>query len=349
MTTNNNNSQDEILSHVKSVVKSLESLQLEHNQILSGLNDSLAVSKVNELIQEKINLILRSNDNIDLALGEAHVVLALANHLRYVESQKQKLRAQVQRLNDENAWLREELTEFQQRWQVCQEKCVSLEEEKAHLQFLIEVKKFDADNQSNAESDKDKSSSNLDLGFPENDDENQSEVLSPSQPTGPDRLKTLINLVVQYASNGRYEVAVPLCKQTIADLERTNGHEHPDVATMLNILACVYRDQGKIKEATELLIDSLNIREKTLGADHQAVAATLNNLAVLYGKRSRYKEAESLCKRALQIREKLLGKDHPDVAKQLNNLALLCQNQGKYEEVGVVKEHVKGWLCLVTM
>lgn len=75
------------------------------------------------------------------------VVLALANHLRYVESQKQKLRAQVQRLNDENAWLREELTEFQQRWQVCQEKCVSLEEEKAHLQFLIEVKKFDADNQ----------------------------------------------------------------------------------------------------------------------------------------------------------------------------------------------------------
>ena len=74
MTTNNNNSQDEILSHVKSVVKSLESLQLEHNQILSGLNESLAVSKVNELIQEKINLILRSNDNIDLALGEAHVI-----------------------------------------------------------------------------------------------------------------------------------------------------------------------------------------------------------------------------------------------------------------------------------
>ncbi|ESO09063.1 hypothetical protein HELRODRAFT_169000 [Helobdella robusta] len=112
---------------------------------------------------------------------------------------------------------------------------------------------------------------------------------------------------------GRYEVAVPLCKQTIDDLER---------------------DQGKIKEATDLLIDALDIREKTLGSDHQAVAATLNNLAVLYGKRSRYKEAEALCKRALLIREKLLGRDHPDVAKQLNNLALLCQNQGKYEENG---------------
>ena len=41
----------------------------------------------------------------------------------------------------------------------------------------------------------------------------------------------------QYASAGRYEVAVPLCKQALEDLERTSGRDHPDVATMLNILA----------------------------------------------------------------------------------------------------------------
>ena len=40
---------------------------------------------------------------------------------------------------------------------------------------------------------------------------------------------------------GRYEVAVPLCKQALEDLEKTSGHDHPDVATMLNILALVYR------------------------------------------------------------------------------------------------------------
>ncbi|CAF96204.1 unnamed protein product, partial [Tetraodon nigroviridis] len=149
----------------------------------------------------------------------------------------------------------------------------------------------------------------------------------------PARLRTLHNLVIQYASQGRYEVAVPLCKQALEDLEKTSGHDHPDVATMLNILALVYRDQNKYKEAAHLLNDALAIREKTLGKDHPAVAATLNNLAVLYGKRGKYKEAEPLCKRALEIREKVLGKFHPDVAKQLNNLALLCQNQGKYEEV----------------
>jgi len=59
----------------------------------------------------------------------------------------------------------------------------------------------------------------------------------------PPRLRTLHNLVIQYASQGRYEVAVPLCKQALEDLERASGREHPDVATMLNILALVYRDQ----------------------------------------------------------------------------------------------------------
>ena len=58
--------------------------------------------------------------------------------------------------------------------------------------------------------------------------------------------------------------------------------EHPDVATVLNILALVYRDQWKYKEAGVLLREALMIRERTLGAAHPAVAETLNNLAVLY-------------------------------------------------------------------
>ncbi|XP_069765523.1 kinesin light chain 3 isoform X3 [Narcine bancroftii] len=196
---------------------------------------------------------------------------------------------------------------------------------------------------SEAQEDKDilLSKAPLDDLFPNQDERSQlnespSSAAVAAQQGGyeiPARLRTLHNLVIQYASQGRYEVAVPLCKQALEDLEKTSGHNHPDVATMLNILALVYRDQNKYKEAANLLNDALTIREKTLGQDHPAVAATLNNLAVLFGKRGKYKEAEPLCKRALEIREKVLGKDHPDVAKQLNNLALLCQNQGKYEEV----------------
>ncbi|XP_026150543.1 kinesin light chain 3 isoform X2 [Mastacembelus armatus] len=255
-----------------------------------------------------------------------------------------KRKEQVRRLCQENQWLRDELAAAQQRLQDREQDVVILEEQNKHLQFMASMRKYDQEEPQL--DDKDTTSSNkesLDDLFPAEDEEqsqmsqsHHSSAAAAAQQGGyeiPARLRTLHNLVIQYASQGRYEVAVPLCKQALEDLEKSSGHTHPDVATMLNILALVYRDQNKYKEAANLLNDALAIREKTLGMDHPAVAATLNNLAVLYGKRGKYKEAEPLCKRALEIREKVLGTDHPDVAKQLNNLALLCQNQGKYQEV----------------
>ncbi|CAG2196806.1 kinesin light chain-like isoform X3 [Mytilus edulis] len=345
--------QEDITSNTKTIIQGLETLKNEHHQILNGLLTSMkSIKRENgdtNLTEEKTNRLKKSLETIELGLSEAQVMMALANHLQHVEAEKQKLRAQVRRLCQENAWLRDELANTQQKLQFSEQKVATLEEEKKHLEFMNEIKKYDGNDpqtqSGTEEKEQDQSTQSLDLGFPDDDEDGpQPEVLSPSQPSAmaqaasggyeiPARLRTLHNLVIQYASQGRYEVAVPLCKQALEDLEKTSGHDHPDVATMLNILALVYRDQGKYKEAANLLNDALGIREKTLGNDHPAVAATLNNLAVLYGKRGKYKEAEPLCKRALEIREKVLGKDHPDVAKQLNNLALLCQNQGKYEEV----------------
>uniref|UniRef100_A0A8C2XBW7 Kinesin light chain n=1 Tax=Cyclopterus lumpus TaxID=8103 RepID=A0A8C2XBW7_CYCLU len=326
-------SQEEIISNTKLVIQGLEALKNEHNSILHSLLETIKCLKKDEeanLVHEKSNLLRKSVEMIELGLGEAQVMMALSNHLNAVESEKQKLRAQVRRLCQENQWLRDELANTQQKLQKSEQNVAQLEEEKKHLEFMNQLKKYDEDQE---EKDRETPKDSLDDLFP-NDDEDA--AVAAAQQGGyeiPARLRTLHNLVIQYASQGRYEVAVPLCKQALEDLEKTSGHDHPDVATMLNILALVYRDQNKYKEAAHLLNDALSIREKTLGKDHPAVAATLNNLAVLYGKRGKYKEAEPLCKRALEIREKVLGKDHPDVAKQLNNLALLCQNQGKYEEV----------------
>ncbi|CAI9734587.1 kinesin light chain isoform X7 [Octopus vulgaris] len=341
-------SQEDIISNTRTVIQGLETLKNEHNQILySLLNSMKTIKKENgdtNLVEEKTNILKKSVDSIELGLGEAQVMMSLANHLQTTEAEKQKLRAQVRRLCQENAWLRDELANAQQKLLLSEQKVATIEEEKKHLEFMNEMKKYDT-NEAQVNEEKENDQSSLDLGFPDDDDDSgQPEVLSPTQPNAmaqaasggyeiPARLRTLHNLVIQYASQGRYEVAVPLCKQALEDLEKNSGHDHPDVATMLNILALVYRDQGKYKEAANLLNDALGIREKTLGPDHPAVAATLNNLAVLYGKRGKYKDAEPLCKRALEIREKVLGKDHADVAKQLNNLALLCQNQGKHEEV----------------
>lgn len=332
--------QEEIVSAVRTVAQGLEALRSEHAGILHGLHDA-----PDPIASERAGLVQQSADMIELGLGEAQVIMALASHLQMVEAEKQKLRTQVRRLCQENAWLRDELASTQQRLQASEQAVAQLEEEKKHLDFMASVSRYDQDvNEDNAseQSRTEKPDPVVDL-FPD-DDTDERNNMSPTPPSQlaqqvnagyeiPARLRTLHNLVIQYASQGRYEVAVPLCKQALEDLEKTSGHDHPDVATMLNILALVYRDQNKYKEAANLLNDALAIREKTLGENHPAVAATLNNLAVLYGKRGKYKEAEPLCKRALEIREKVLGREHPDVAKQLNNLALLCQNQGKYEEV----------------
>lgn len=340
-------------------MQGLEALRNEHNSILSGISSTLSSTHHppdSNVISEKAGILQRSLDQIELGLSEAQIMLALASHLQTVEAEKQKLRAQVRRLCQENAWLRDELASTQQKLQASEQHVAQLEEDKKHLEFMSTIKKYDADVQdteSSMEEKKDKSDDPVVDLFPDDDADDRA-AMSPTPPSQfaqqvnagyeiPARLRTLHNLVIQYASQGRYEVAVPLCKQALEDLEKTSGHDHPDVATMLNILALVYRDQNKYKEAANLLNDALAIREKTLGENHPAVAATLNNLAVLYGKRGKYKEAEPLCKRALEIREKVLGRDHPDVAKQLNNLALLCQNQISQEERrGVPKEELLG-------
>ncbi|KAI4896853.1 hypothetical protein NFI96_016917, partial [Prochilodus magdalenae] len=354
--------QEEIHAGTKLVIQGLEALKTEHDVILHSLLETIKCLNIDEeatLVREKSSRLRKSVDMIELGLGEAKVMMALVSHLSSVESEKQKLRAQVRWLRQENEWLRDELSNTQQKLQKSELAVAQLEEDKKHLEFMNQMKKYDEESlptqdEKNGETAKD----TLDDLFPNDEEEQEqgtsrqpgSAMLAATQRGGyevPPHLQALHKLVLRYASQGRYEVAVPLCKQMLEDLERTSGHDHPDVANMLNILALVYRqvskstvilemsgrDQNNYKEAIRLLYDVVAIREKTLGEDHPSVAATLNNLAVLFGKRGKFIEAEPLCKRALELREKVLGRDHPDVAKQLNNLALLCQSQGKYEEV----------------
>lgn len=72
-------------------------------------------------------------------------MLALASHLQTVEAEKQKLRAQVRRLCQENAWLRDELASTQQKLQASEQHVAQLEEDKKHLEFMSTIKKYDAD------------------------------------------------------------------------------------------------------------------------------------------------------------------------------------------------------------
>lgn len=71
-------------------------------------------------------------------------MMALANHHQHVEAEKQKLRAQVRRLCQENAWLRDELANTQQKLQHSEQRVATLDEEKKHLEFMSEMRKYDS-------------------------------------------------------------------------------------------------------------------------------------------------------------------------------------------------------------
>ena len=267
----------------RAVLDQLEILRHEHHLLLSSSIED----------DEKRTSIEKSSESIDLGIEEAFVTLQLENYFEHADSETQKLILQVQRLTQENNWLRDELSLTEKQLQTSaqqrddyQRDIGVLNEELASIptattDHLRLDDTLDVEKEMPMETNERLASNPTNTTFSEA--KNHSEI--------PPRFRTLHNLVIQYAQAGRYEVAVPLCRQALEDLEKTHGHTHPDVATMLNILALVYRDQNKFKEALQLLTEALQIREKTLGLEHPAVAATLNNLAVLYGKKNRYKDA----------------------------------------------------------
>ena len=82
-------SQEEIVINAQTVTKGLEALKAEHQSLLHTLktNSPTAVATptepaIDSSLTEKASLLEKSLEMIDLGLGEAHVMAALASHLQ---------------------------------------------------------------------------------------------------------------------------------------------------------------------------------------------------------------------------------------------------------------------------
>ncbi|KAK6013277.1 tetratricopeptide repeat protein [Ostertagia ostertagi] len=326
-----NMTQEDVSTGLRTVQQGLEALRDEHNNVGATIESSLKGISEDEapMPREKHHQISDNVTSISSGLEEVTMMVSIMSHLNNLEAEKQKYQAQRRRLCQENAWLRDELSSTQIKLQTSEQARVNRSELLVFRFLNIRNDVKSAPSEANVPSTND---TLQDLGFgPEDEEDLQSSQFAQPTPAHsmaasasvgyeiPARLRTLHNLVIQYASQGRYEVAVPLCKQALEDLEKTSGHDHPDVATMLNILALVYRDQNKYKEAANLLNEALAIREKCLGENHSA-------------NQGKYEEVEQYYKRALEIYESKLGPDDPNVAKTKNNLSSAYLKQGKYKE-----------------
>jgi len=119
--------------------------------------------------------------------------------------------------------------------------------------------------------------------------------------------------IAELSRAGKYSEAIPLAQRLLANMEKTYGPVHRDVAASLNNLAMLYGSTGQDADAEPLYQRALTIQEKVSGLDSPEIASELNNLAALYQRQDRYADAEPLFKRALAIREKALGPGHPNL------------------------------------
>ena len=197
MTSNltNQMNQDDILQNTRSVIQSLDALKNEHSTMIKTLIEKLETHKndtsCKTIVEEEISILKNSDEMVHLGISEATVLVQLSSYLQSIEAEKQKIKSQVKRLCQENAWLRDELAAAQKKLQESEQYSAQIEVELSHLKFLKELKKFDEDTNvqqqqqqiplvNNIVNNDDNSSSTadakkMDLTFPE-DEEDQSQT-----------------------------------------------------------------------------------------------------------------------------------------------------------------------------
>jgi len=75
----------------------------------------------------------------------------LGSYVQCLEADRLKHKAQIQRMCEENAWLRDELARTQQRLQLSEQRCATLDEEKSHFQFLSDLKTYEPESSDTSE------------------------------------------------------------------------------------------------------------------------------------------------------------------------------------------------------
>ena len=126
---------ESIVDQTRNVRNGLGALRDEHYNILSKIRDEFEnekncnpnipespkngkrkVSEQNDmLLEDRIAKVTNSLEALELGMEESTVIITLYDHFNRLESDRSILRLEMNRVIDENDWLREELTDTQKR------------------------------------------------------------------------------------------------------------------------------------------------------------------------------------------------------------------------------------------
>lgn len=135
---------------------------------------------------------------------------------------------------------------------------------------------------------------------------------------------------------GKSREAESMFRRALRLLERAEGPDSPDVASVLNDLAAIYEERCEYTQAGRCYQRAVEIVERVEGDDEvERLRLQLwHGLSRINQWQGHYEPAESLLKRALGHAEQVFGQDQMEVAEALNGLGRLYKDLGRFTDAG---------------
>lgn len=140
------------------------------------------------------------------------------------------------------------------------------------------------------------------------------------------------NLAQAEAEQGHLKEAEHIARQSVADLERAFGPQHPNTAAGYVNLAKILRYRRRYDEAAQALLRAQAIDRQALAPDHPRIANDLSLQAALYFDRKKYVEAEKLFQQSLAILTQRFPQPQTDVGRATANLAEVYVREKRFTE-----------------
>ncbi|CAG2108051.1 unnamed protein product [Medioppia subpectinata] len=133
----------------------------------------------------------------------------------------------------------------------------------------------------------------------------------PSPPPPAPDLSAIVELVIDYATKGQYNVAIPLCKEALTGVqhrvvmegEGAEGEgsttDKEDACLLTEILGLMHLDRQEYTESEPYLRQALDARHRACGSHDRHVIKLKTHLSHVLFKQQRYKESELMAKQVL--------------------------------------------------
>ena len=162
-------------------------------------------------------------------------------------------------------------------------------------------------------------------GAPKNDRKTQLAVLKKSG-------IVRSNLGQVEAEQGHFKDAEHIARQSVADLERAFGPQHPNTAAGYVNLAKILRYRRRFDEAGQALLHAQAIDRQAFAPDHPRIANDLSLQAALAFDRKKYAEAEKLFQQSLAILTRRIPEPQSDIGRTTANLAEVYVREKRFTE-----------------